>query len=97
MSAQPLHGSPSDAPELRELEQRDAFLHRHIGPSEAQIAEMLAVVGAASLDELTTQTVPAAILNDGPLALPEPMPEHTALEKLRAVAAKNRVLRSVIG
>jgi glycine dehydrogenase len=97
MPAQPLHGSPPDAPELRELEQRDAFLHRHIGPSEAQIAEMLAAVGAASLDELTTQTVPAAILNDGPLALPEPMPEHTALEKLRAVAAKNRVLRSLIG
>ena len=40
---------PAAAPDLRSLEQNDAFLHRHIGPSEAQIAEMLAAVPAASL------------------------------------------------
>ena len=88
---------PAAAPDLRSLEQNDAFLHRHIGPSEAQIAEMLAVVGADSLDHLTAQTVPAAILNPAPLALPEPQSEHVVLERLAGIAAKNRVLRSLIG
>ena len=88
---------PAPATDLRILEQRDAFLHRHIGPSEAEIAEMLAVVGADSLDHLTAQTVPAAILNPAPLALPGPQPEHAALERLARIAAKNRVLRSLIG
>jgi len=85
------------APELAALEQQDAFVHRHIGPSEAQIAGMLALVGAGSLDELTAQTVPAPILNAGPLALPEPQTEHAVLERLAGIAAKNRVLRSLIG
>jgi glycine dehydrogenase len=88
---------PAAAPDLRSLEQNDAFLHRHIGPSEAQIAEMLAVVGADSLDHLTAQTVPAAILAPAPLNLPEPQPEHVVLERLAGIAAKNRVLRSLIG
>ena len=94
MSSQPPRAS---VPDLGTLEQHDAFLHRHIGPSEAQIAEMLAVVGADSLDHLTAQTVPAAILNPAPLALPDPQPEHAVLERLAAIAAKNRVLRSLIG
>ncbi|MBP6381863.1 MAG: aminomethyl-transferring glycine dehydrogenase [Pseudomonadales bacterium] len=89
--------SPAACPDLGTLEQRDAFLHRHIGPSEAQIAEMLATVGADSLDHLTAQTVPAAILESTPLALPGPQPEHAVLERLAAIAAKNRVLRSLIG
>ena len=88
---------PAVAPDLRALEQHDAFLHRHIGPSEAQIAEMLAAVGADSLEHLTAQTVPAAILNAGPLNLPDPQPEHAVLERLAAIAARNRVLRSLIG
>ncbi|MCG3169469.1 MAG: Glycine dehydrogenase (decarboxylating) [Pseudomonadales bacterium] len=84
-------------PTLDELERHDDFLHRHIGPSEEQIARMLAVVGAGSLDELTTQTVPQAILSAEPLALPGPQPEHLVLERLGGIAAKNRVLRSLIG
>jgi glycine dehydrogenase len=58
---------------------------------------MLAAVGADSLDELTRQTVPAAILSREALALPGPQPEHMALQRLAAMAAKNRVLRSLIG
>ena len=34
---------------------------RHIGPSPAEIAEMLRVVGAPSLEALIDETVPAAI------------------------------------
>lgn len=47
---------------------------------------MLAVLGVGSLDELTAQTVPRAILDSDPLALPEPQPEHVVLERLATIA-----------
>ena len=52
-----------NTPSLRELEQqqRDAFAGRHIGPSEAEIQHMLAVVGHDSLEALTDAIVPAGI------------------------------------
>ncbi len=34
---------------------------RHIGPSPAEMAEMLKVVGVSSLDALIDETVPASI------------------------------------
>ena len=37
---------------LLELEQKQDFVRRHIGPSEAEMAEMLAAIGAESLDDL---------------------------------------------
>ena len=45
---------------LSELEQKQDFVRRHIGPSEAEMAEMLASIGAESLDDLMQQTVPEA-------------------------------------
>ena len=86
-----------NTPSLHELEQRDAFVARHIGPNPNEIAAMLAAVGAASLDQLIEQTVPAAIRLAAPLALPEAQPEHVALAQLKAIAAQNVVKKSLIG
>jgi glycine dehydrogenase len=82
---------------LADLFANDAFSHRHIGPAPAQIAEMLATIGADSLDELMTSTVPASILLKDAMDLPAALTEEAALEKLRAIASQNRVLRSFIG
>jgi glycine dehydrogenase len=82
---------------LRDLEHHDAFLERHIGPNDAEIAHMLRAVGHASLDALTDAIVPASIKSAAPLALPEAMTEVEALAKLRAIADHNRVFRSFIG
>ena len=82
---------------LRDLEQHDAFLERHIGPNDAEIAHMLRAVGHDSLDALTDAIVPASIKSPAPLALPEPMTEVDALAKIRAIADKNQVFRSFIG
>jgi glycine dehydrogenase len=43
---------PSQQPSLAELEKRDDFVRRHIGPGEPQIAAMLDSLGLKSLDEL---------------------------------------------
>ncbi len=82
---------------LLALEQRSDFSTRHIGPGSAEIAAMLAEIGAASLDELIAQTVPASIRLDEPLALPEARPESEALAALRALAGRNRLQHSMIG
>ncbi|MFA7322500.1 MAG: aminomethyl-transferring glycine dehydrogenase, partial [Dokdonella sp.] len=82
---------------LAELENSDEFIARHIGPNAAEIAEMLAAIGAGSLDELIEQTVPAAIRLQAPLALPQAQQEHVALEKLKRIASRNRVCKSLIG
>ena len=72
--------------------ERDEFSHRHIGPSDAEAATMLAAVGAASLDALVDQTVPAAIRQKEPLGFGPGMTETEVLARLRAVASRNKVL-----
>ena len=56
--------------ELATLDAADSFVARHIAPSEAEIAEMLPVAGAASLDELAAKTVPQTIRMQQALDLP---------------------------
>ncbi|TAG16304.1 MAG: glycine dehydrogenase (aminomethyl-transferring), partial [Rhodobacterales bacterium] len=69
---------------------------RHIGPSPAEMEEMLAAVGVRSLDELIDQTVPASIRQGKPLSW-APLAEHELLAKMKEVAGKNRVMTSLIG
>ena len=82
---------------LRALFGDDEFHARHLGPSSSQEAAMLDALGVSSRSELIAQTVPAAILRDAPLALPDPVSEASALAELRRIAASNRVWRSYIG
>ncbi len=82
---------------LRSLEHHDAFVSRHIGPNDAEIAQMLRVVGHESLDAMTDAIVPGSIRSGTALALPPPMTEVDALAKIRAVADRNQVFRSFIG
>ena len=82
---------------LRDLEHHSAFVERHIGPNDAEIAHMLEVVGHDSLDAMTDAIVPGKIASRSPLALPGAMTEVEALAKIRGVAKQNPVLRSVIG
>ncbi|MBW6396591.1 aminomethyl-transferring glycine dehydrogenase [Roseomonas sp. HJA6] len=83
---------------LAALEAGDAFAPRHIGPSESEIAAMLKVVGASSLDDLAAKTVPAAILGMDMAGLPEPATELELLAELRAMALRNRAdIKSLIG
>ena len=71
---------------LRSLEHHDAFVERHVGPNDAEIATMLRAVGYDSLDAMTDAIVPGSIRIREPLALPPPMTEVDALAKIRAIA-----------
>ena len=69
---------------------------RHIGPSPAEMAEMLKAVGCDSLDALIDETVPPSIRQDMPLTW-APLSEGGLLAKMRQVADKNTVMISLIG
>lgn len=82
---------------LDELEGRDEFVARHIGPSVVEQERMCAAIGVKDRAELIAQTVPAGIRLAASLSLGAPMTEHAALALLRERADKNRIKKSLIG
>lgn len=82
---------------LSELESKDDFIRRHIGPGDPQVEEMLHVLGVKSLDELIEKTVPPSILSDDPLDLPPNKSERYTLSVLRKMGERNKVFVSMIG
>ena len=85
---------------LSQLEAHDAFIARHIGPSEAEQAAMLKVLGYADRNALIDAIVPANIRRKEVLPLAqftEAKSETEALATLKALASKNKVLKSFIG
>lgn len=74
----------------------ERFADRHIGPHGSEIEKMLATVGATSLDDLITQTVPEAIF-DTRLELPPELSEVEVVDLLREIASRNTILTSLIG
>src|SRR3954468_11998180 len=75
----------------------DTFVHRHIGPNEAEQREMLGLLGYGTLDELIDATVPPAIRLKRELKLGRPRGEYELLQELAGIAKKNKVARSFIG
>jgi glycine dehydrogenase len=75
----------------------DAFLHRHLGPSPADIQAMLGRLGLASLDALTELAIPEAIREPHSLGVPEGLGERAVLAQLAERAGENQVWRSYIG
>src|SRR6059058_2320755 len=75
----------------------NSFARRHIGPNEAEVAQMLRDVGFENLDGLIEAAIPKNIRLNRQLNLPEARSESEALAELRAISKKNKVLRSFIG
>jgi glycine dehydrogenase len=87
------------------LDPLDSFARRHIGPSDADIVEMLSFLGYDSLDSLSRATVPASILSTSALSIDDPTNragfkvrgEAECLAAIHALASHNQVFRSYIG
>ena len=85
------------------LDPTDTFVRRHIGPRDHDIAEMLALLGYASLESLADAALPASIrtkpleLTPLPGQQPRALGESELLEHLRLMADENQVHRSYIG
>ena len=84
------------------LNPTDTFVRRHLGSNEDEVRQMLAALGAGSLEELVRETVPASIFRDAPLALAglpadRELGEQELLAELRGIVGRNRVCRSFLG
>jgi len=85
------HAIPDQTPSL------SPFVARHLGPTAAEQAAMLAELGYGSLEDLIAATVPAAIRLRQDLDLPKGLDEAAALAKLKTLASQNQVWRSYLG
>ena len=75
----------------------DTFVPRHVGPSDADVRAMLAVLGYPTLEALIQATIPAGIRAAKPLALPAASSEQEALAVFRQMISQNEVWRNFIG
>src|SRR3954452_4592620 len=75
----------------------ERFQSRHIGPDAEETAAMLRTIGAASLDALIDEAIPARIRIEAPLTVPAGQSEPHSLAELAATAARNTIARSFIG
>lgn len=73
------------------------FVGRHVGPREGDVEQMLATIGQPTLDALCDAAVPGAIRQTEALTIEAAPSELAVVEELRALAAKNTVLTSMIG
>ena len=80
-----------------QLDFTDRFVRRHVGPTEAEIRDMLQTLGYDSLDSFIDTVIPSGIRFRKPLDLPASSSEYETLQELRAIARQNRVFRSFIG
>jgi glycine dehydrogenase len=78
-------------------EARSSFVSRHIGLSSHDVASMLETVGAKSLGELITESLPASIRQQTPLDLGAALSETEALAHIGDLAAQNQLFTSLIG
>jgi glycine dehydrogenase len=75
----------------------DSFVRRHIGPTDADIATMLTLLGFSDLSGLISATVPPSIRMKAPLKLEAEKGEYELLQELKEIAQENQVFRSYIG
>jgi len=75
----------------------DSFALRHIGPRASDHEAMLNTIGASSIDQLITETIPDNIRLQNPLNLDTAMSEQEYLQHIHELAAKNEVNKSYIG
>jgi glycine dehydrogenase len=79
------------------FESTDRFVDRHVGPRPEDVAEMLATVGAASLDALMDEAIPAAIRRSDPFVLEPALSEAGLAARASELAGLNHPPRSFVG
>ena len=97
MKLNPLKRTSANAPTVEPSFDPFRFAARHIGPRAQDVTRTLQAVGAPSLDALIDQALPADIRQAHPLELGTALSEPELLAKMRAVAAGNRAMVSLIG
>ena len=82
---------------MNNLQHPDIFEHRHIGPDQAELIEMLNTCGVNSLEELIDETIPKDIRLKNSLNLDGPLSEFDFIKHIKDLSLKNKVFKSYIG
>ena len=75
----------------------DAFALRHIGPRENELQHMLKTIGAETLDQLISETIPDDIRLKTTLDLDPAMTEYEYSNHISQLGNKNKMFQSYIG
>jgi glycine dehydrogenase len=73
------------------------FARRHVPHRPETLSQMLEVVGAATLEDLTAKIIPLDIQQKDSLHLPPPLSEAELYAHLQDLAQKNQLFRTYIG
>ena len=73
------------------------FCSRHVGSVGASRQTLIKELGYERIDHLIDDAVPESIRGGEALKLPDALTETAALERLRAIMSRNKVLKSFIG
>merc|ERR1719191_2138447 len=80
------------------LKPSDAFEPRHLGPTDAEVAEMCKTIGVENLQELLEQAIPAAVRNPNPMEIHDHgLSETVALKTLKEMMSNNVVASNFVG
>jgi glycine dehydrogenase len=82
---------------MKPFEHPDRFESRHIGINENDIKTMIEACGVNSVDQLIDETIPKNIRLENKLKLDEPLSEFEFINRIKRIAAKNKVYKSYIG
>jgi glycine dehydrogenase len=74
-----------------------SFLPRHLGPTEKDQQEMLALLGLKTLEDLVQAALPPGLPSTTPPDLPPARSEAAALVELEKILSQNQPRRSLIG
>lgn len=80
-----------------DLSRINTFTRRHLGPGADETNEMLRILEASSLDAFIATALPENIRTKRALQLDGAQTEYEATARLRSIAAKNKIYRSLIG
>jgi len=77
----------------------DAYKPRHIGPDDAEVADMLKTVNCESMHEFVSSTMPSQVLVERPLNITptEGLSESELISRLKELGSKNKLIKSLIG
>jgi glycine dehydrogenase len=75
----------------------DGFERRHLGVNLDEVAQMLKIIGADTLDQLIDETIPDNIRSKKALNVSTALTEAEYLAELSEIANKNKVFKNYIG
>lgn len=82
---------------LKDWQNKDEFIGRHIGPDQAETKAMLEALGLSSVTALVQDIIPEEIVTHSFISLPDAITENDALSMLKAILAQNRLKKNMIG